>query len=103
MYAIIETCGKQYRVTEGETIVLDRLSAEAGNDITFDKVLLIVTDDGTTVGAPTVAGATVTATVLGDERGPKVISFKYRRRRRSRVRRGFRHSHTTVQITGIKA
>lgn len=101
MFAIVETGGKQYKVAKGDTIVVDRLDAEEGKKVTFDRVLLLA-DKDTKVGTPCVDGATVTAKVVGHHKGDKVITFKYRPRNRMRVRRGFRHSHTTLEITGIK-
>ncbi|MCB9672861.1 MAG: 50S ribosomal protein L21 [Alphaproteobacteria bacterium] len=101
MFAIVETCGKQYRVEKGATITVDRMDAEEGAEITLDRVLLVA-GDGVKVGAPTVEGATVTAKVTGHPRGEKVVAFKFRRRHRSRRRVGFRHSHTTLEITDIK-
>lgn len=102
MYAIIATCGKQYRVEEGQKLLLDRLDAEEGADITFDQVL-ILGGDNTVVGAPLVAGASVTGKVVSHTQGDKVITFKYNRRHRTRRRVGSRHAHTTVEITSIKA
>jgi len=100
MFAIVDTCGKQYRVEQGAQIVVDRLDAEEGATITLDKVLL-VGGEGVKVGAPLVEGATVEAKVVSHFKGKKVITFKYKRRHRSRVRRGFRHSHTTLEIVSI--
>lgn len=100
MYAIVETCGKQYRVEPGQKVVLDLQDAEPGSTVTFDQVLL-VGGDSPRIGTPTVAGATVTATVVNHFKGDKVITFKYLHRRRFRRKVGFRHSHTTVEITGI--
>ncbi|MCB9682464.1 MAG: 50S ribosomal protein L21 [Alphaproteobacteria bacterium] len=102
MFAIVETSGKQYRVEPGARVVVDRVDAEEGATITLDKVLL-VGDDGVKVGTPTVAGASVEAKVVGHHKGDKVISFRYARRHRTRRRVGFRHSHTTLEIVGIKA
>lgn len=101
MFAIVETSGKQYRVEKGATITVDRMEAEEGAEITFDRVLLL-SGDGVKVGAPTVEGASVTARVTGHPRGDKVVAFKFRRRHRYRRRVGFRHSHTTLEITDIK-
>lgn len=101
MFAIVETCGKQYRVSKGDTIVVDRMDGQEGDKIELDRVLLL-SDKDVKVGTPTVAGAKVTAKIVGHHLGDKVITFKYRRRKRSRVRRGFRHSHTTLEITAIK-
>ena len=101
MFAIVETSGKQYRVEMGGTITVDRMDAEEGAEIVLDRVLLVA-NDGVTVGSPTVAGATVTAKVTGHPRGDKVVAFKFRRRSRYRRRVGFRHSYTTLEITDIK-
>jgi len=102
MYAIVATSGKQYRVEQGGKITVDRIDAEVGAEITFDQILLIG-GESTQVGSPTVKGATVTAKIVAHAQGDKVITFKYVHRRRTRVRRGFRASLTTLQITGIKA
>lgn len=102
MFAIVETSGKQYRVAAGETITVDKMPHEVGEEITLDRVLLVSGDD-TRVGAPTVDGAKVTARVTGHPRGDKVITFKYRPRKRYRRRVGFRHSHTTLEILSIDA
>ncbi len=100
MYAIIESGSKQYRVAVGETITVDRLDAEEGAELNLDRVLLVSGDD-VKVGAPTVDGASVTAKVVNHSRGKKVTTFKYKPRQRTRVRRGFRASLTTLEITAI--
>ena len=100
MYAIVETSGKQYRVSKGETISVDRMAAEPGQTVTLDRVLL-VHDGEVKVGTPTVEGAKVTAKVVEHTLGEKKITFKYRRTRRYRLRRGFRHSHTALEIVDI--
>ncbi len=102
MYAIVETSGKQYRVEPGATIVVDRVDAEEGASITLDRVLLVAGDE-IKVGAPTVEGAKVEAKVVDHHLGDKVLTFKYRRRHRTRRKVGFRHSHTTLEIVGIEA
>jgi len=102
MYAIIESGGKQYRVAQGDVIQVDKLSAEIGETVTFDKVLL-VHGEQVRIGTPLVDGATVTAKVVDHPRGDKVITFKYRPTRRYRRRVGFRHSHTQLEISEIKA
>jgi large subunit ribosomal protein L21 len=99
MYAVIRTGGKQYRVTPNAVVTVDSLEAEAGSTITFTDVLMVAREGAVTLGAPTVAGATVAATVLEQKRGDKVIVFKKRRRKNSRRRRGFR-SHLTVLRIG---
>jgi large subunit ribosomal protein L21 len=100
MYAIIESGSKQYRVAVGETITVDRLNVAEGTELSLDRVLLVSGDD-VKVGAPTVDGATVTAKVVTHSRGDKVTTFKYKPRQRTRVRRGFRSSLTTLEITAI--
>lgn len=102
MYAVVESGSKQYRVAVGDRLQVDRLGLDVGADLVFDNVLLLSGDD-VRVGAPTVAGASVVAKVVSHDKGDKVRTFKYRRRRRSRVRRGFRASLTTLEITAINA
>jgi len=102
MFAIIETGGKQYRVAKGDTIVVDQLGADEGSKITIDRVLLVA-DKDVKVGTPVVEGAKVTAKVVDHHKGKKVTAFKYRPRQRYRRKVGYRHSHTTLEITGIKA
>ena len=102
MYAIVAACGKQYRVEKGATLTVDRLDGEIGAEITLGDVLF-VGGDTVKVGAPTVEGAAVKAKIIAHEKGEKVITFKYKRRKRTRVRKGFRHSHTTLEITDIQA
>ncbi|MEZ4321220.1 MAG: 50S ribosomal protein L21 [Myxococcota bacterium] len=101
MFAIVETSGKQYRVEEGLTITVDHMDAEEGAEVTLDRVLLVA-GDSVKVGTPLVKGAAVTAKVVGHPKGDKVVTFKYTPRQRVRRRVGFRHSHTTLEITGIK-
>lgn len=103
MFAIVETSGKQYRVAAGDTITVDLVQADVGSTITLDRVLLVGGDGDTRVGAPTVDGATVTARVVEHPKGDKVITFKYKARKRRRRRVGFRHSHTTLEIVSIDA
>ena len=102
MYAIIETGTKQYQVAVGDTITVDRLDGEVGGELTLDKVLMIG-GETVKVGAPTVEGATVQAQVVDQGRGPKITTFKYKRRQRSRVKKGFRATITKLLITGINA
>ncbi len=97
MFAIIETGGKQYKVSPDDVIKVEKLAGAAGDTVTFDRVLMV---DGK-VGAPTLAGASVTATVLEQGRGPKLIVFKKRRRQNSRRKNGHRQDLTVVRITGI--
>lgn len=101
MYAIIEQGGKQYRVAEGDLVVLDHMGGDEGDKVSFDKVLMIG-GKAVKVGAPTVKGAKVTGKLVEHTKGKKVLTFKYRPTRRMRRRVGFRHTHTIVEITGIK-
>ena len=102
MFAVIRTGGKQYRVSVGDVVSLEKLDAEAGARVEFDDVLLIGDGTRSMIGSPAVPGAVVTADVLAQERGPKVLSFKRRRRKASSKRlRGHRQQLTRVQITGI--
>jgi large subunit ribosomal protein L21 len=103
MYAVLETGSKQYRVTPGDTLQIERLTAEAGQTHTFDRVLLVNTDGQVKVGAPTVAGANVVADVVGHIRGPKVLSFKMKRRKGYHKTTGHRQELTVVKIKEIKA
>ena len=103
MYAVIRTGGKQYKVAEGDWVDIEKLDAEVGATVNFEDVLLVGTDAETTVGTPTVAGATVTGTVETQGKGDKVIVFKYRRRQNYRRRNGHRQLFTRVNITKINA
>lgn len=102
MYAIIETCGKQFRVQEGNKIVIDRLAAEIGNEVTFDRVVMLG-GDSVKFGAPYIDGAKVTAKVTEHGRGEKVIVFKKHRRKSYRKTQGHRQDYTALTITGINA
>ena len=101
MFAVIRTGGKQYRVTPQDILKVEKLDAEAGATITFTDVLVIGGEGGVTVGAPLVAGATVTATVVAQDRLPTVIIFKKRRRQNSRRRNGHRQPVTVLRIADI--
>jgi large subunit ribosomal protein L21 len=100
-YAIIETGGKQYRVSVGDRISVERLPDDEGGEITIDRVLLVGGEGATRVGTPVVAGATVTATVDDHFRGEKIIVFKYKPKKRYRRRIGHRQELTHLKITAI--
>ena len=102
-YAVIRTGGKQYRVTPNAVLVVEKLEAEAGQTVTSQDVLVLGGESGLTIGAPTVAGATVTATVIEQTRGDKVIVFKKRRRQNSRRKNGHRQHMTVLRIGDIAA
>jgi large subunit ribosomal protein L21 len=103
MFAVIKTGGKQYRVAANDVITVAKLAAEPGGAVTFDSVISLTGESGTQVGAPLVAGATVSGEVVKQTRGDKVIAFKKRRRQNSRRKRGHRQDLTIVRITGISA
>ena len=103
MYAVVKTGGKQYKVAENDVIIVEKLVAEAGSNIDLDEVLMIGDGETSTVGTPTVVGAKVTAEVLEQKRGKKVIVFKKKRRKGYQKLNGFRASLTEIKITGIKA
>ena len=101
MFAVIKTGGKQYRVAADDVITIAKLEAEPGAAVTFDHVLTLTGENGTEFGAPGLEGVTVSAEVLRQERGDKVIAFKKRRRQNSRRKRGHRQHHTVVRITDL--
>ena len=103
MYAIIETGGKQYKVTEGDTLFIEKLEAEANAKIPFDKVLAVLNGDSATFGAPVVEGASVDATVVKNGKGKKIRIFKYTPKKGYRKRQGHRQPYTKVQINAIHA
>ncbi|AFC86964.1 50S ribosomal protein L21 [Frateuria aurantia] len=100
-YAVIKTGGKQYRVQQGDILRIELLNAEEGASIQFDQVLMVGTGESVTVGAPLVAGATVTATIRKHGRADKIRIIKFRRRKHSRKQQGHRQHFTEVEITGI--
>ena len=101
MYAIIATGGKQYKVSEGDVLKVEKLNAATGDTVTFDQVLA-VSDDGLKVGAD-VAAATVSATVVGEGKGKKVIVYKYKRKTGYHKKNGHRQAYTQVKIDKINA
>ncbi|OAJ68795.1 50S ribosomal protein L21 [Gluconobacter cerinus] len=103
MFAVIRTGGKQYRVAPESILKVEKLEAEAGSTVTFSDVLMVGSEGSVTVGAPVVAGATVTATVVAQDRLAKVIIFKKRRRQNSRRKNGHRQHVTVLRIDAINA
>lgn len=101
MYAIIEACGKQYKVEEGDIVFFERLQDEEGSKITFDNVMLISKDGKTTVGEPTIKGAKVEGTVIGHGKDKKILVFRYKAKKNVRKTRGHRQCYTKVQIEKI--
>ncbi len=102
MYAVIETGGKQYKVSEGDVIDIELLAAETGSTVTFDKVLLVAKGEDVKVGNPVLPKAEVTGKVLAETRGPKLIVFHMRRRKDSRKKTGHRQDLLRVRIDKIK-
>jgi large subunit ribosomal protein L21 len=103
MYAVVTTGGKQYRVEAGNELTIERLAADAGTSVTFDRVLLVGDGETVTVGTPVVDGATVSATVLGESLGPKLVIFKFKQKVKYRRTTGHRQHMTRVRIDEISA
>ena len=102
MYAVIRTGGKQYRVSEGDKLRVERLPGDVGSSIDIEDVLM-VGGDSPKVGTPTVSGAKVTAEIVAQDRAKKVIVFKFKRRKNYRRKRGHRQHYTEIKVTGIQA
>jgi large subunit ribosomal protein L21 len=103
MYAVVQTGGKQYRVSEGDTIRVEKLCADEGASVELDKVLLVADGEDVKIGAPYVDGGKVTATVKSHGRGNKVRIVKFKRRKHHLKRQGHRQWYTELQVTGINA
>ena len=101
MYAIIVTGGKQYKVTEGDVVFIEKLDVAEGETVTFDKILVVSKDDQLTVGAPYVDGATVTANVVKNGKAKKITVFKYKPKKNEKKKIGHRQPYTKVQIQTI--
>ena len=104
MYAVIETGGKQHKISEGEILRVEKLDAEPGAEIVFDKVMMVKTDDDTLkIGKPYVENASVTAEVLEQGKAKKIIVFKYKRKKNYQRKQGHRQRYTAVRIKAIAA
>jgi len=103
MYAVIKTGGKQYRVTKGQTLKVEKLEIEQGTSIDLDQVLMVAEGDNIKIGTPLVAGGKVTATIKSHGRGKKIEIIKFRRRKHYRRQAGHRQSYTELEITNISA
>lgn len=101
MYAIIETGGKQYAVTQGQRLRVEKLAGDVGGEVDLDRVLLLGDAEAVTVGTPTVDGAKVTGKIVAQGRERKLIVFKYRRRKNYRRKQGHRQYYTEVEVTDI--
>jgi len=102
MYAVIKSGGKQYRVKPGDTIKVEKISAEEGSEVRIDDVLLLADGDDIQVGTPLLAGASVTATVKSHGRGPKIRVVKFKRRKQYRKQMGHRQAYTELAINAIQ-
>ena len=102
MYAIIEACGRQYKVQEGETVYFEKLDTEEGKKVSFDKVILVSDDKSVKVGNPYVTGVKVEGKVISHGRGKKILVFKYKPKKNERKTRGHRQDYTKVEISSIK-
>ena len=102
MYAIIESCGKQYKVAEGDVVFFEKLEAEEGKKVTFDNVVLVSDDKKVEVGAPYVKGVKVEGKVVANGKGKKIIVYKYKAKKNYRRTQGHRQPYTKVEITKIK-
>ncbi len=101
MYAVIKTGGKQYRVSQGDTLRVEKLPVEVGGNVELDQVLMVANGDDIKIGAPIVDGGKVTATVKAHGRGDKVRIVKFRRRKHHMKTQGHRQDYTEIEITGI--
>jgi large subunit ribosomal protein L21 len=102
MYAVIQTGGKQYRVTPGEEITVERFEGDIGDTIYFDEVLLVSKDDTVSVGKPVLKDTRVAARITRHSRGPKIVVFKYKRRKGYRRKQGHRQDYTGIKILDIE-
>jgi large subunit ribosomal protein L21 len=103
MYAVVQTGGKQYRVEEGNTVLIEKLETESGKEVVLDQVLMIGDGEKVTIGRPVVAGAKVIADVISQTKGPKLIVFKKRTKKGYKKTQGHRQNLTEIKIKSIKA
>lgn len=104
MYAVIQTGGKQYRVSEGDYVRVDRMDGDVGSEITLDQVIMVAGEGADPkVGTPTIAGASVKAEIVGHRRAKKIVVFKMKRRKNYRRKNGHRQHYTQLKVTGISA
>ena len=101
MYAVIETGGKQYRVQEGDEFRVEKLDGQVGDNIVFDKVLVVSDDNGVKVGKPVIEGAKVEANVVEHAKGKKIIVYKYKAKKNYRKKQGHRQPYTEIEISEI--
>lgn len=102
MYAIIESCGRQYKVSEGDTVFFEKLDAEVGKEVSFDKVVLVSDGKEVTVGTPYVKGAKVSGKVKVQDKAKKILVYRYKAKKNERRTQGHRQPFTSVEITKIE-
>ncbi len=103
MFAIVTIAGQQFKVSEGQELLVNSLDAQEGDSISFDDVLLVSNDENVSIGSPIIDSANVKATVIGEDRGDKVIIFKKKRRKGYKVKNGHRQPYTRIKIDAINA
>ena len=103
MYAVIEACGRQYKVQKGDVVFFEKLDSEEGKTVSFDKVILVSNDGKVQVGNPYVSGAKVEGKVVAHGKGKKVVVFKYKPKKNERKTQGHRQEYTKVEITAVNA
>jgi large subunit ribosomal protein L21 len=103
MYAVIKTGGKQYKVEKGSILRVEKLEGDAGTQLSFDEVLLVADGENIQIGTPMLGGAKVSAEIVAQEKGEKLIVFKFRRRKAYRRKNGHRQSYTAIKVTDIQA
>lgn len=101
MYAVVATGGKQYKVSEGDVLRIEKIGGAVGDAVTFDRVLMIVDDGQLTLGQPVVENASVNARIVAQDKSKKTLVFKYKRRKRYRRKQGHRQHYTAVKIDGL--
>jgi len=103
MYAVVKTGGKQYRVSKGDQVKIEKIPGEVGDEVRFDEVLMIGGTPDLKLGMPHVSGASVSAKILGQDRSKKIVVFKFKRRKGYKKKQGHRQAYTRVEITGIES
>jgi len=103
MYAVVNTCGKQYKVQKGETLRIEKIPGEVGSSVTFDKVLMVADGENIRVGQPVLENVAVQAQIVEQDKAKKILIFKYKRRKRYRRKNGHRQPFTAIRIDGIEA
>lgn len=103
MYAVVKTGGKQYRVSKGDKVKIEKIPGDVGAEVSFDQVLMIGGTDDVKVGTPVVSGATVSARIVKQDRSKKIMVFKFKRRKGYKKKQGHRQAYTQVEITGIES